>query len=51
MILGIMETIEDAFTKLGKFVENNYGNPIFWGILFLVLLGICVYVISELGDK
>ena len=51
MILGIMESIENIFNGLGKFVSDNYGNPIFWGVLFLVILGIAVYVISELGDK
>lgn len=51
MILGITETIEDMFNKLGNFVKDHYDSPIFWGVLFLVILGISVYVISELGDK
>ena len=51
MVLGIMESIDDIFTKLGDFVEKNYGNPIFWGVLVLVILALAVYVISELGGK
>lgn len=51
MILGIMEAIESAFNKFGKFVQDNYGNPIFWAILVMVIVLITAYVISELGDK
>ena len=51
MILGIMESIEEMFNKLGKFVQDNYGNPIFWAIFVMVIVLIAGYVISELGDK
>ena len=51
MTLDIMESINNFFNGIGKFVEKNFDNPIFWGILFLVILGIAVYVIRELGDK
>ena len=51
MILDIGKSIENAFNSLGKVVEDNYGNPMFWGVFFLVILAIALYVIKELGDK
>ena len=51
MVLGIMEAIEDIFNKLGKFVQDNYGNPIFWALFVMAIVLIAGYVISELGDK
>ena len=51
MTLDIMSSIEKFFDAIGKFVKDNYNNPVFWGVLFLVILGIAVYVIKELADK
>ena len=51
MTLDIMKSIENFFDAIGKFVKDNYNNPVFWGVLFLVILGIAVYVIKELADK
>lgn len=51
MTLDIMKSIEKMFKGLEKFVTDNYDNPVFWGVLFLVILAIAVHVIKELGDK
>lgn len=51
MLLNIMNDIEDIFNKFGKFVEDNYSNPFLWIVIFVVLLVLSSYVISNLGDK
>lgn len=51
MILGIMKPIEKAFNAFGKFVSDNFDNPIFWAVLFLVMVCIAAYVIREIANK
>lgn len=51
MTLDIIKSIEKIFDAFGKFVKDNYDNPVFWGVLFLIMLGIAVYVISEIANK
>lgn len=38
MILGIMDTLDDLFTQLEKFVSNHADNPILWIMILAVLL-------------
>ena len=51
LVMGIFDEIKKVFNDIGKFVEKNYSEPFFWIILFVVLLAVSLYVISELADK
>lgn len=51
MILGFFETLEDYANKAGKYIENNFDNPIFWIIIFAILLVIGIIGIQKFWDK
>lgn len=49
MILGILETLDDIFTQLEKFIANHADNPILWIMIFAVLLLIVVATYNSLS--
>ena len=49
MILGILETLDDIFTQLEKFIANHADNPILWIMIFAVLLLIVVTTYNSLS--
>ena len=51
LALNIIDRIGKFFDDCGEFIKDHYDEPFFWLILFLVLLGLSLYVIRELGDK
>ena len=51
MILGFFETLEKYANDFTNFIEDNFDSPIFWIIVFSVLLVVGIYGISKFGDK
>lgn len=51
MVLDIVQSIKDGFEDFGKFIEKNFSEPVLWIVLFVVLLAIGLYAISNLADK
>ena len=51
LTMGVFDGIKKIFNDIGKFFEKNYSEPFFWIIIFVALLAISLYVISELADK
>ena len=49
MILGILETLDDFFTQLEKFVANHADNPILWIMILAVLLFIVAALYNALS--
>ena len=51
LLVNIFDKIEHGFDAFGEFIKDNYNEPFFWIIMFVVLLVLALYVISELADK
>ena len=53
MILSfnIVNAITKWFNQFGDFIKDNYDEPFFWLGIFLVMLVICLWAISNLGEK
>ena len=51
LILGFFEALQEIADELGKFVSKNFDNPMFWVVVFVVLLAVGIYGITKFADK